>query len=88
MPVAQLGKQEPPPIADVGIIDAKLVSVIPQGQRLGQVAGQRLETPEMLHPFIVAEAIKTNRRRPAVITEPQYRLRKIRRFDRIADFIA
>ena len=45
--VAQLGEQEAAAVADVGIVLAELVAVIAQRQRLRQIAGQRLEAPEM-----------------------------------------
>ena len=41
--LAQLGEQEAAPVAEVGVVDAELVAVVAQRQRLGQVARQRLE---------------------------------------------
>ena len=45
--VAQLGEQEAAAVADVGVVHAELVAVVAQRQRLGEVAGQRLEAGEM-----------------------------------------
>ena len=77
--VAQLGKQEAAPVADIGVIVAELVAVIAQRQRLGQIAGQRLETAEMADPFGIAQPGETDRLVPAVVAEAQLMAREVGR---------
>ena len=45
--VAHLGEEEAAAVAEVGVVDAELVAVVAQRQRLGEAAGQRLEAAEV-----------------------------------------
>ena len=48
--VAHLREQEAAAVAEVGIVMAELVAVVAQRERLGQIAGQRLEAREVPLP--------------------------------------
>ena len=75
--VAQLGKQEPAAITDVGIIMAELVAMIAQRQRLWQAACQRRKAAEMGDPGIISQPIEPNISRSTVIAIAQDRLWEI-----------
>ena len=85
--VPQLREQEAASVADVGIVGAKLVPVIAQGQRPSQVAGERLEPSEMPDPARVIQ-VQPDALRPRSIGKPQDALRKIGRVDRVVESAA
>src|SRR5690606_22634329 len=73
------------PVADIGVVHAKLVAVIAQRQRHGEVVRQRREAAEVPKPGIVVDSREADRGGGAVVTEAQDRLRKIGRRDRIVE---
>jgi hypothetical protein len=85
VPVAQLRKSEPAPVADLGVVHAELVAVVPERERLRQVVRQRLEPREVADPVRVGQLGKPDRARPAVVAEAQLGFREIRRGHRIAE---
>src|SRR5205085_5536617 len=86
--VAELGEEETPPVADVGIIGAELVPMIAQRQRLGEVVRERLEAAEAAEPLLVRQGVEPDRRRPAVVAEAKDRLREIGGADGIVEGFA
>ncbi len=76
--VHHLGEQKAAAVAEVGIVDAKLMAVIAQGQRRRLVAGQGLEAAEMANPVGVAQTLKADRGGRPVIAIAQHGLRKVR----------
>ena len=82
--IAQLGEQEPAPVADLGVVHPELMAVIAQRERLRQVAGQRLEAPEMARSIARrVRLVQPDRGGPAIVAEAQARAREIGRRDRI-----
>ena len=84
----QLREQEPAAIADVGVVLAELVTVIAQRQRLGEVAGQRLEARQMGDPLRLGPAAKTDPLRPPPIDKARHRRGKRRGRDGIVEIRA
>ena len=84
--VAQLGEQEAAAVAEVGVVDAELVAVVAQRQRLGEVAGQRLEAAEMARSTRRRSGRPSpTSRGPAIVAEAQDRLREVGRAHRVVE---
>ena len=69
--VPHLGEEKASSIADLGIVDPELMTVIAQRERVGEIAGQGIEPPEMAHPVGIAQIIQPHRSRRAVIAPAQ-----------------
>ncbi len=85
--VAKLGEGEAAPVADVGVVHAELVAVIPKGERLRQVLRQRLEPAEMPGPILVRQ-IEANALRPATVEKARRALREARGLHGVVEGVA
>ena len=83
--ITQLRKEEAATVAEVWIVGAELVAVIPHGQGLGQVAGQRFEPAEMSRPRWLVEPAKPNSFGPALVAPAQHCSWKVCGADRIGE---
>ena len=81
--VAQLREQEAAAVTDIGIVHPELVAVIPQRQRLRQVAGQGSEPAEVIQPALVRQLAKPHGAGPAIVAEAQDMARELCRRHRI-----
>ena len=59
--VAQLRKQKPAAVADLGIIGPELVAVVAQRERRIEIVGERLEPAEMGNPLLVVQFVQSDR---------------------------
>ena len=80
--VAHLRRQEPSPVAQIGIVVPELMPVIAHGDRTG-LPRQGLEPPERGDPFRLAQPLQPDLGRRAVVAKPQDRFRKVRGLNRI-----
>ena len=76
--LAQLREQKAAPIAQLGIVAAKLMPVIAQGQRFGQSARQGFEPGKMAAPTRLVQTAQAQPLRQGLVAEPNHRPGKIR----------
>src|SRR4029078_2875094 len=72
-------------VAEPGVVNAELVSVVPERERRFEVARQRLELREMRLPLFGREGIDADVLCGAVVTVAQHALRKRGGLDRIVE---
>ena len=85
---AQLGKEKAAPVADVRVVDPELMPVITQGQRLLEIARQRLEAAKMFAPCGYIQFAQPDPFRPPVVEEARRAQWKFGRFHRVMEICA
>jgi hypothetical protein len=73
--VAQLREGEATPVANLRIVHAKLVPVVPKRERLREIVRQRFEPAEVCDPFVVPE-VEPDPLGPAPVEEARRALRE------------
>ena len=84
-PLAHLGVEEAPAVADLGVVSLELVAVVAGGQRLREVARQRLEAGEGGLPFGRRQRLQPHRGGGAIVAVAQVGLRKAGRRDGVGE---
>src|SRR5690606_26335326 len=86
--ILELRKEEPAPVAEIGVVSLELVSVIPQRQRLLERSRQRREAAEMLDPLGVGQLLEPDQCSGALVAVAQDVLREAGGFHRIVEALA
>src|SRR3546814_15719704 len=85
--IAKLREKKAPAVADIGIIDMELMTMISERQRFFERICQWLELAKMRYPLFDGQSAKTHRISPAIIEKMHARRREIRRGDWGAYFL-
>src|SRR3546814_6963509 len=85
--ISKLREKKAPAVADIGIIDMELMTMISERQRFFERICQWLELAKMRYPLFAGQSAKTHRLSPAIIAKMQDRSREIRRGDWVAYFL-